>query len=138
MTSKPFSEPNALNLLTEFQQRYELIIDRASRERGTAQSRQFMSELHQVIDAFVNESRKPWLDALSRAAALQLPRGMILVDKATLEQLPPIGDTELWRGQHRGVWYRVVIANGYRPELQISFNASLGEDHEVWQSSVAI
>lgn len=137
---KPFEGPSALDLLTEFQSQYGAIIDRSGRiaRIHDVDVRFFKAELHRVIQSFVAEAIKPYMDALSHAASYQLPRGMMLVDKATLEQLPPIGDAELWRGQYRGVWYRVVIANRYRPELQVSFNASLGEDHEVWQSSGAV
>lgn len=41
---------------------------------------------------------------------------------------------ELWRGQNRGVWYRIVLVDDHL-EWHFSRNASLGEEHETWTFS---
>lgn len=141
MTSMFTPQPTALKRLSEFRIAYGRAISVASGAE-TAEDRdavyRFERELYQLIDAFRAEAVAPFQKAMSDAMAFQRPRGMVLVDKATLDNLPPIADVELWRGQHHGVWYRVIINNGYRPQLQVSFNASLGEDHEVWQLDVIL
>ena len=40
---------------------------------------------------------------------------------------------ELWRGKFRGIWFRVVMLDGWL-KLQSSDNASLGESEETWQT----
>lgn len=135
-----FEPPSALDLLAEFRTAFKSILQYGSGyyDNGVRIVDRFEPMLHRMIQAFITEAMKPYMSALSDAASRQLPPHMFMVDKATLEQLPPVGDRELWRGQHRGVWYRVVIMNGYRPEFQVSFNASLGEEVEVWQENRAL
>lgn len=46
--------------------------------------------------------------------------------------------TELWRGQFRGTWFRIVINFHYRLEFQASHNASLGEEQEIWEVQYSV
>lgn len=41
-------------------------------------------------------------------------------------------DIELWRGQHAGIWYRLVLVTGYRLTLQV-MTSMIGDSLETWQ-----
>ncbi len=128
MTPPNFEPPRALDLLTEFRKRYIPAIERGVMS-GTIDPNvldYFDRELNRMISAFIHEATKPFHDILV-SAAMRSAGPMSFT-----EAEPPI-NVELWRGRCRGVWYRVVLANNYNQiRFETSFNASLGEEHEVW------
>jgi hypothetical protein len=131
-----WKETSALDLLADFNKRYYRVILDADEESGRKDNIvYFERDLHSLIQAFVAEAIKPIQDVMVSASMRMPPPPMMVIDKATGSpvDMPPGGDQELWRGQHCGIWYRIIIKQWYQIQLQASFNASLGEDQEVWQ-----
>lgn len=141
--------PSALQRYAEFAKRYTPLIagriaqlrDQLAESTDTPEARaayeeldllrNFEPELHMLIQAVTADAVEP-LQKILMESMNRCPMPHTTVFRET--ELDPRRDqiTELWRGQHRGVWYRLVNRNWVDLELHISHDASLGEDKETW------
>lgn len=123
-----FDPPIAQALLSEFVKRYGKIIYEADEESGHHDATAYFErDLHRMIQAFVMEAIKPWRDAMADAAMRTAGPLRFFADVAT----EPASETELWRQQHRGVWYRMVLREGLL-EFQINSGIDTSPEHECW------
>lgn len=125
-----FQSPPALDQLTAFTKRYHGIIRRADEESGRHDATvYFEPDLHKVIQAFVAEAVKPLHNILADAMAVSSNPLRVV---PSLESAPPVWETELWRGQHAGYWYRFVLRDHYRLALQVNTGMDTSDEHVAW------
>ena len=122
MAIPPFESPAPLALMAEFVKRYG---------NNTVY---FERDLHRMIGAFVENALKPWQQALTDAAMKSASPMYISIKEPFDPGRPPERrlSIELWRGQHSGDWYRLVLSDSCRLELQRSSGMDISPEHECW------